>query len=312
MIKAPTIFVNIAAYRDSEAYPTIQDLFEKAADPSRIHVGLCWQYSTLREEPFQLRDRHHQISVINVDYKRARGACWARRAAQCLYGNETYYLQVDAHSRFIPGWDEAMIEELAKCPSEKPILSTYPNHYNLPNEIVDHGPYKMIFNEFHNQVPSFHSRSCEENERQIPTPSLVVSGGLVFTRGSTITEVPYDPYVYFIGEEISMSVRYWTHGYDLFTPTRTLVFHLYAEPESGKNLHWKDHPDWHDNYESYSRQRVLHLLNIENTGNPNALREMGRYDLGHVRTLAEYEAYAGIDLRGQTFSENAKLGNPSA
>ena len=311
MSKQPTIFVNIAAYRDSEAYPTIQDLFEKAKYPARVHVGLCWQYNTMREEPFRLRDRQHQVSVINLDYKRARGACWARRASQSLYGGETYFLQVDAHSRFIPNWDEMMIEELGRCSSDKPILSTYPNHYTLPNTVVDHGPYKLIFNTFHNKVPSFHSRACEEHEKTAPSPSLVSSGGFVFGRSEAMIDVPYDPYIYFIGEEITMSVRYWTHGYDLFTPSRTLLFHLYVIPELEKNHHWKDHPDWHDNYESYSRTRVLHLLNIENTTEPMALREIGRYDLGHVRTLAQYEAFAGVDFVGQTFSDNAKNGIPS-
>jgi hypothetical protein len=317
MSKKPTIFVNIAAYRDAEAYPTIMDLFEKAKHPENIHVGICWQYNSLREEPFLISDRKHQVSVINLDYKKAKGACWARHVVQKLYNNETYYLQVDAHSRFIPNWDTAMIEELDRCDSDRPILSTYPNHYTLPNVITDHGPYKLIFNTFHHKVPTFHSRSCTEEERLNPSLSPIVSGGFLFSRAAAMLDVPYDPYIYFIGEEITMSARYWTHGYDIFTPTKSMVFHLYVVPELTKTHHWSDHPDWHDNYEIHSRQRVLHLLDAEETTNAMALRDLECYDLGPyghetTRSLAQYEAFAGIDFKTQTLSESAKLGIPSA
>ena len=254
-----TIFVNIAAYRDAEAYPTIMDLFEKAKHPENIHVGICWQYNTLREEPFLIGDRKHQVSVINLDYQKAKGACWARHIVQKLYNNETYYLQVDAHSRFIPHWDTAMIEELDRCDSDKPILSTYPNHYTLPNVITDHGPYKLIFNIFHNKIPSFHSRSCTEEERLSPSLSTIVSGGFLFSHATAMLEVPYDPYIYFIGEEITMSARYWTHGYDLFTPTKSMVFHLYVVPELTKIL--PAIPDF--DIEAYYRENISYTLDAE-------------------------------------------------
>ncbi len=40
----PTIFVSIPSFRDPECQRTIRDLFEKAARPERVHVGLCAQY----------------------------------------------------------------------------------------------------------------------------------------------------------------------------------------------------------------------------------------------------------------------------
>jgi hypothetical protein len=311
MSTLPTIFVNIPAYRDSETYHTVQDIFERAKYPNNVHVGICWQYNSFREEPFQLRDRKHQVSVINLDYRRARGCSWARSIAQTLYGGEDYFLHIDAHSRLIPNWDAIMIDELARCQSDKPILSTYPNHYTLPNNIIDHGPYKLVYNVCHNRIPLFHSRACEEHEKVSPSISLIASGGFVFGRGQTIIDVPHDPHIYFIGEEVGMSVRYWTHGYDMFTPTRTMVFHLYTTPELDKNFHWKDYPDWHTNYETNSLKRMLHLLDIETTDDPVALRDFDRYGLGKIRSLKEYEAFAGVDFAGQTFSENAKKGIPS-
>jgi len=231
--------------------------------------------------------------------------------AQKTYNNETYYLQVDAHSRFIPNWDTIMIEELARCSSPKPILSTYPNAYTLPNTLGNGIPYKLIFNTWQSRVPTFHTRACDESEKIIPSASLMIGGGLIFSYAEAILDVPYDPNLYFIGDEIAMSVRYWTHGYDMFTPTRAFVFHLYVEPSLVKNYNWSDNADWHTKYESSSRARILHLLGIEQTTDPRALRNFSRYGLGNVRTLAEYEAFAGVNFREQVFSERALLGIPS-
>lgn len=309
---AATIFVSIAAYRDPELLPTIRDLFAKAKYPENIHVGVCWQYDPLREEPFTVPDRKSQVSVINIDFKKARGVCWARHLIQKLYGGEEYYLQTDAHSRFIQNWDVLMVGELQRCPSPRAILSTYPNHYTLPDTLVDHGPYKLVFNKFYNKVPVFHSRFCDQEEKKSPSISALASAGFVFCKGSVILEVPYDPYLYFIGEEILHSVRYWTHGYDLYTPSRTLMFHLYGTSVTGKNQHWQDYPDWHTNFESRSRARVMHLLGIEAATSDDALAELNIYGLGNVRSLAEYEAYAGVNFKNQYFSASALAGNPRA
>ncbi len=312
MTKKPTIFVNIAAYRDMETYHTVRDLFEKAKYPDNLHVSICWQYNSLREEPFVLSDRKHQVSVIQVDYKKSKGACWARRMIQTLYNGESHFFQIDAHSRVIPYWDQALIDELAMCPSDKPMLSTYPNQYSLPNELGEMTAYKVIFEDFHNKVPTFHSRPCEPHELLAPSPTAVTTGGFVFAKAEAMLEVPYDPYIYFIGEEISMSARYWTHGYDIFTPTKPILFHLYGTPDSNKVHHWSDHPDWHDSYESSSRVRVLRLLGIEETTDARALQEAERYGFGNVRTLAQYEAFAGVNFRDQVLSELAKKGVTSA
>ncbi len=310
MTVKPTIFVNIAAYRDAELYPTVKDLFEQAKYPDNLHIAICWQHNALREEPFMIEDRKHQVSVIQVDYKKSKGACWARHMIQKLYNGETHFLQIDAHSRLIRHWDEAMINELARCPSAKPILSTYPNQYTLPNELGAMTAYKVFFKEFHNRIPTFASRACEPHELLAPSPSAVTTGGFVFAKAEAMLEVPYDPYIYFIGEEITMSARYWTHGYDIFTPTQAMLFHLYGTPDSGKVHHWSDHADWHDSYEQSSRARVQHLLGIEAATEARALQEIDQYGLGQVRTLTQYEAFAGVNFREQVFEDSATQGTP--
>jgi Glycosyltransferase (GlcNAc) len=41
--------------------------------------------------------------------------------------------------------------------------------------------------------------------------------------------VPYDPYLpnVFNGEELSRGIRFFTHGYDMYTPDQVLAMHDY-------------------------------------------------------------------------------------
>ena len=36
----------------------------------------------------------------------------------------------------------------------------------------------------------------------------------------------------FMGEEISIGVRAWTHGYDMYAPQASVLFHEYAQKSS--------------------------------------------------------------------------------
>jgi hypothetical protein len=80
------IFVQIASYRDPECQWTVKDLFEKAAHPERIFVGICWQVSLPEDSdcfvvPYP---RPKQVRVKLVEAKDAKGACWARSETQKL------------------------------------------------------------------------------------------------------------------------------------------------------------------------------------------------------------------------------------
>lgn len=141
MASDPSIFVSIPAYRDPECQYTIIDLFEKAAKPSRIFIGVCWQVD--REEDadcFLLQPPSSyagQVRALFLHHSEARGPCYARaRIQQELFQAEDYYFQLDSHFRMIPKWDEEFIHQLKMCDSEKPILSTYPSSYTLPEDLT--------------------------------------------------------------------------------------------------------------------------------------------------------------------------------
>lgn len=133
-----TIFVAIPSYRDPECRHTVDDLFKRAACPGRVSVGICLQEGDEdgTREYLEARYTSDQVRIDFVDYREAAGPCVARARSQSIWCGEKYYLQIDSHMRFRTGWDVFLIHELGKCRgSDKPILTTYPLGYTLPNKV---------------------------------------------------------------------------------------------------------------------------------------------------------------------------------
>jgi hypothetical protein len=293
----PRIFVNIASYRDPECQWTVRDLFSKARHPERIFVGICWQ--VIREEDqkcFQFQTRPSQCRVIGFDARDSLGACWARHHAQSLWRGEEYTLQIDSHMRFVDGWDERLPDMLALCPSDRPVLSSYPSAYTPPDTIDSHVVATMYAQGFNRDgILKLNSVGHPPQDAPpVPAPSAFCAAGFLFADSRINVEIPYDPYLYFHGEEITLAVRLWTHGWDIFAPNDVLIYHDYNNhPERPR--HWADRKDW-TVLNSRSLKRAMHLLGMERSNDPEVLREIERYGLGQRRSLETYQAFSGIDF----------------
>jgi hypothetical protein len=124
-----------------------------------------------------------------------------------------------------------------------------------------------------------------------PIPARFYSAHFAFSLGSFVEEVPHDPNYYFHGEEISIAVRAYTHGYDLFHPHKIIAWHEYTR--RGRTKQWDDDKTWgNKNSESHLRNRKL----FEMDGLEKDI-DFGIYDFGTERTLEDYERYAGISFK---------------
>jgi glycosyltransferase involved in cell wall biosynthesis len=134
----PRIFVHTPSYRDPECQWTIRDMFEKASHPERIFAGICWQ--TLPEEDadcFLVETRPEQVRSVRFHIREARGLGWARQQAQSLWRGEEYCLQIDSHMRFVPKWDEILLEMMAACDAPEPVLTHFPPAYTPPDNLEE-------------------------------------------------------------------------------------------------------------------------------------------------------------------------------
>lgn len=289
------IFVSIPSYRDPECYWTIKDLFEKAKNPQLISIGLCLQTNP-SDDPLTIdpvKDHYGQIRILRYDASQSKGACWARNKIQTLWKNEDFYFQIDSHMRFEPEWDEKLKAMYRNCSSPKPILSTYPPEYTPPNDLKTGLFSIMHFDKFnHDDIVSFNSQAWSVVDAPPkPIRRYTCAGGFIFARSDIIKEVPYDPYIYFLGEELTYSIRAWTNGWDIFCPNGVIVYHNYTP----RIRHWEDHQDWHVQ-NNLANERIKHLLQMKISNNHLALQEIDKYGLGKIRTLREYEKAAQIDF----------------
>jgi hypothetical protein len=290
----PAIFVQIASYRDAELLPTLRDCLAKAAHPENLRFGICWQHDETEDLSEFLSDP--RFRVIAIPYQESQGVCWARNAIQSLYAGETYTLQLDSHHRFIAGWDSTLIEMLESLDSDKPLLTSYAPHYNPRGKrLPKSAPWKIAFDQFSADGRLLSRPSFIENHGELarPIPARFYSAHFAFARGAFCREVRHDPLLYFHGEEITIAVRAFTHGYDLFHPHKVIVWHEYTR--NYRRKHWDDHTDGNEPWyarDSIARDRIANLLGQQNTS-----VDLGEFGLGTARRLADYEHYAGINFK---------------
>ena len=281
------VFVSIAAYRDPQLNATVADCLGKARHPDRLRFGICWQHAADELRPAYADD--DRLQILDIAYEDSGGACWARAEAMKLWRGEEWFLQVDSHCRFAAGWDERLVRMMSETASAKAILSTYATPFTPgPAEVLEGAPLQMAFQGFTAdgiphmkpvEIPNWHSLHR-------PLRARFVSGGFLFAPGNFVVEVPYDPELYFLGEEASMTLRAFTHGYDLFHPHETIVWHDYFRREAVK--HWDDHTVEWGKQDLRSKDKIRNLL----CGEPVA-----EFGLGSARTIEEYEEYAGLSFR---------------
>jgi Rps23 Pro-64 3,4-dihydroxylase Tpa1-like proline 4-hydroxylase/GT2 family glycosyltransferase/peroxiredoxin len=307
----PRIFVQIASYRDPECQWTVRDLFEKATHPERITVAICWQFDPAEDaDCFQISTRPEQVKVLPYDWRESDGVCWARRQTQLLWEGEEYSLQIDAHMRFIPGWDEAMIAELAACPSAKPVLSCSPASYIPPNQLEKnpHPTVRRVTPFFADGNIRGRGEALHRTPHQ-PLNGAFIAAGFVFARSEIIEEVPYDPYLYFDQEEIAYAARLYTHGWDVFSTRRPLLYHYYNTGNQNRRMHWDDLRRSDEQkirmLKSHGLSRLNHLTGYQQSRDPEVIREIGFYGFGDARSLQQFEVYCGIDFKKKIASERA-------
>ena len=242
---------------------------------------------------------------------KVKGVCWARNLTQSMFDGEEYTLQIDSHMRFVPGWDEEMLEELAACASDKPLLSCSPASYTPPNNL-QLNPRPTI----RRVLPFFPDGNLRGRGEYIdrspkePLRGAFVAAGFVFSKSEIIAEVPYDPYLYFDQEEASYAARLFTHGWDVFSSRKPLLYHYYnAENNTVRPLHWQDlGMEDRDRIEYFKKrgiERFNHLVGYSVSSNRDVTKDLTHYGFGAMRSLKEYEDFSGIDFKRKVASERA-------
>lgn len=309
------IFISIASYQDPLLETTILSAHNKASKPENLHFAVCDQ--SRKSIDVKLLNLKSKISYEFLDPLLSEGPCWARHKVQQFFENEDYYLQIDSHMQFDQGWDEYLISYFERIKSEtksfckNPIITCYPRAFNVVDLDAqkfsllddDKGTHTIAFREDSLFIKGSFSRQIGAVTNTEITHGYLIAAGCIFTSGSFVKDIPYDPELYFYGEEISLMLRAFTRGYGIFHIPSVPIFHLYAELTDIKRpLHWDPKEDinrsikWHDREEK-SIKKLAAIINQEVDG---------IFGLGTERDLFDYETLSGVDLINKKVTNRAK------
>lgn len=284
------IFVSIVSFMDPQLEPTIENMLARAKWPDQLDFAIILQEDLDKRSDFKW-ETDPRFNLQRVNYLDSRGVGWARHQVISLYENQKYVLQLDSHHRFANDWDELLLEDLGHClkKSEKPMLSVYviPFSPDNPNYERDSMPRKLVSERYYDTGKVRFAAAVESDVGDnTPHPSAIVSAHFVFTYGSWLLDIPYDPNIYFDGEEDTLSARSWTNGWDIYYPRRAILWHQYGRMNQKK--HWDLHPEWWK-IKAASEERVRQILRQEPTD-----IDFGEFGLGSVRSYEDFQKFSGL------------------
>ena len=305
------IFISVAAYLDPMLFFTLQTAISKAQQPELLHFGVVDQNIQDQREAIRALPFGAQVRYLHIHAQDTLGVSWARNVAFSLYDDEEYLLQIDSHTYFEENWDSNLRAQHTQLLSRsaKPIISTYPYRFDMVDGIPKYTPSEGKTALVLRPLPESRLTQDDVVLRFIgkhmftdkAVPGCHVSAGFIFCAGSFVEEVPYDPYLYFHGEEQSLAVRAYTRGWDIFHPTWVPLYHLYKEANMPHETHhWYGEVDAQRAFNSaYLTQRAKLRLNrlLCGDGLP------GAYGLGQVRSLDEFIAFSGIDYKQKAITD---------
>ena len=335
-----SVFLSIASYRDENCFNTITGAYEKAKNPEKLFIGLAQQNCVKKCRSGIFRNgtmvdvapdqdchkafcesdlgREHclagRVRALHMDENESLGPYAARYFASKLWYGEQWYMQIDAHMFFRQDWDAISIEMLKNAPSKKPVLSHYPPYDSF--DFVKQGPTKPgerlcgpIFadSELEGQIIRLEGAGFDRKVLKTPRFAPFIAGGYFVSHSDFLREVPFDPFLpwIFMGEEILMSTRFWTSGYDIFSPSTNVVSHIYVRREKPK--FWESVRRVYtfsvgDPLSLLVLNRVKYLLGYPETAKDmiwpkTVLTAVEQYAMGNERSLEDYLSMVGLDMK---------------
>lgn len=297
------IFVSIACYRDPDIVNTVRSAYANAVNKDELFFCVVSQ-----DEDDQHPDLsfipENQLRLIKTHWSESMGLGWARDLATRDI-NQTYFLQIDSHSRFVPEWDALIVgnyERTKKFWGPRLILTAYPDPCEIDwsnNPPTD----KFLPLEGLKKISVRWAEESQLLKGGLTWPDVVdtvhgdevlyLAGGSLFCASEIMAELPYDKLIYFDGEEGSMSLRAYTRGIRMVSPVVKYMYSNYSRENTKRPLHWADHSEqWVDmNRASYDRLKKIFMGD----------RSLGVYGISSEFLYQQYQQLSGIDFQKQDY-----------
>ena len=252
------------------------------------------------------RARAHTRSLLRLSF--SLSVALSRARARALE-------RVDAHLRFAPSGRQvhrrgARVQELPKA-----VLSSYPPGFTGGAALGHAGRAAVPCGSRRRTSTSIIRINVGRTTHagaSAPTQIAFIAAGFFFARAEFLRDVPFDPLLpwCFMGEEIALSTRAWTAGWDIYAPRENLIAHEYRPGRMGLPKFWGSvgrvfgRPGFNTPLMLKVVQRVKHMIGypdsalerLTSQGDVPVLTDLEFYGMGHERTLDEYLKLTGIDV----------------
>jgi hypothetical protein len=299
------IFVSLAAYRDPDLINTVRSFYEKAKHKDRLFFSLVSHEGEEIDFDFSFIPPE-QISYQQIDYRLADGACSGRHLANSLMSDKyKYFLHTDSHSRAKQDWDEMLINEHIKCSTkwgEDYIFSKYPHGFKILWNDCDEGTDEINFDNesLHKVVPvwdetewTYLLRWQDIEDKEYGDKVYGFAANFAFGPTKCLMKAPYDPYLYFLGEEISLGIRLYMQGVTIVAPAINAIWTNYDRDNGRRGgFHWTDNSMW-GLRDKAARIRLNKLFRGE---------DLGVYGLqDHIEKYRELQKEMGLDFESKDY-----------
>ncbi|KAL7559540.1 hypothetical protein ACA910_011930 [Epithemia clementina (nom. ined.)] len=337
-----SIFLSLASYRDETCFTTLYNAYAKAQHPDQLFVGLVQQNchencksgvlanGTVEDVPpdddcyakfcasdiGQVRcnnQKKQQVRLLDINESESLGPYAARYLTSKLWYGESWFMQIDAHMTFAQNWDALSVAMLNKAPSTRPVLSHYPPAHTIDLETRRGQPSSRLCgpvfsrSDLENQIIRLEGGAVWDKQHQeTPLFAPFTAAGYFVSHSRMLKEVPFDPFLpwIFMGEEIIMSSRLWTSGYDIFSPTQSVVGHWYVrrhKPKFWESVHRAFTVGVHNPLQMHILDRVRYQMGYPEAA-PDLLSDrtiltaVESYTMGRVRPLSLYLTLVGLNM----------------
>jgi len=299
------IFVSLAAYRDPDLINTVRSFYFNAKHKERIFFSLVSHEEKNNVFDFSFLPSE-QISYQKIDYRLADGACSGRHLANSLMSDKyKYFLHTDSHSRAKQDWDEMLINEHIKCSAkwgEDYIFSKYPHGFKILWNDCDEGTDEINYeNEsLHKVIPVWDEtewmyllRWQDIEDKEYGDKVYGFAANFAFGPTKCLMKAPYDPYLYFLGEEISLGIRLYMQGVTIVAPAINAIWTNYDRDNGRRGgFHWTDNSMW-GLRDKAARIRLNKLFRGE---------DLGVYGLqDHIEKYRVLQKEMGLDFESKDY-----------
>uniref|UniRef100_A0A7S2P201 Uncharacterized protein n=1 Tax=Leptocylindrus danicus TaxID=163516 RepID=A0A7S2P201_9STRA len=260
-----------------------------------------------------------QVYIHEIHAKDAKGPTFARGMLSAdmdqqyhdgKLSPQDYCMSTDSHMDFTVHWDKDMVEMWHAAENEYAVLSSYVNDVERMADVNGRKEVPHLCMITYTSNVRTHATKCA---RALPRPKLtnaVWGAGLSFSKCHADLKAQVDPHTphIFDGEEFNRAARFFTHGYDIYTPNASHVYHDYHRSQANPVMHtWgKSFSREEKIYSEYRLSTMIDLAGGEKDKDKSMAMKRSKYGLGDRRTLDQLIDFTGFGLRERKITIDGK------